>query len=104
MIKSWFFLYSKSGGIRAEIYFKIKIIVFIITVCLLNELGGEVVSVSKPKTIKGTKITYNGTTYDKILYVSRGYEYSSFTYLDENDNECSMNFNSNSPSFSIETE
>jgi len=36
------------------------------------------------------KVVYDGKTYENILYFSRGYESSSFSYLDENGNECSV--------------
>lgn len=36
------------------------------------------------------KVVYDGKTYENILYFSRGYEYGSFSYLDENGNECSV--------------
>lgn len=37
----------------------------------------------KPKIIKNCKIEYNGTTYENIISISRGYDYSSFSYLDD---------------------
>jgi hypothetical protein len=44
----------------------------------------------KPKVIKGLKVKYNDKEYSKITSISRGYDYSSFHYLDENDSECSI--------------
>ncbi|NWK12792.1 hypothetical protein [Clostridium cadaveris] len=44
----------------------------------------------KPKPIKGTKVLYDDKEYKNIISVSRGYEYSNFSYLDENGSECSI--------------
>jgi hypothetical protein len=46
--------------------------------------------VYKPKVIKGLKVKYDDKEYDKITSISRGYDYSSFTYVDENGSECSV--------------
>ena len=44
----------------------------------------------KPKIIEGMKIKYDDKEYDKIISVSRGYDYSSFSYVDDNGSECSI--------------
>lgn len=44
----------------------------------------------KPKILKNTKIEYNGKTYDKILCLNRGYDYSYFDYLDDNGSRVSV--------------
>ncbi len=44
----------------------------------------------RPKPINGLKVKYDGKEYNKITSVSRGYDYSNFHYLDENDSECSI--------------
>lgn len=44
----------------------------------------------KPKIIKNMKVKYDGKEYDNITQVSRGYEYSSFCYLDAQGSECSV--------------
>lgn len=46
--------------------------------------------VCKPKPIKGMTIKYDGEEYTNILYLSRGYDYSSFSYLDDNGTEFSV--------------
>ena len=45
---------------------------------------------NKPKPIKGLKIKYDGEEYTNILYLSRGYDYSSFSYLDDSGSEVSV--------------
>lgn len=47
-------------------------------------------SVPKPKPMKDVKIEYDGTTYENILSLNRGYDYSNFRYLDENGSEISV--------------
>ncbi|WP_195259342.1 hypothetical protein [Clostridium paraputrificum] len=42
----------------------------------------------KPKVIKGTKVIYDDKEYNNIISISRGYDYSNFSYLDENGSEC----------------
>ena len=44
----------------------------------------------KPKIIKGVKVKYDDKEYDKITSISRGYDYSSFHYVDEKGSECSV--------------
>lgn len=44
----------------------------------------------KSKVIKGTKVIYDDKEYNNIISISRGYDYSNFSYLDENDSECSI--------------
>lgn len=58
----------------------------------------------KPKPIKGMKIKYGGVTYDNIISVNRGYEYSSFSYLDERGNLCGISLDGGNMSFEILTE
>lgn len=58
----------------------------------------------KPTPIKGMRITCNGVIYDNILSVNRGYEYSSFSYLDDKGHECYMSFDGINNAFSISTE
>lgn len=36
------------------------------------------------------KIKYDDKEYDKIISVSRGYDYSSFSYVDDSGSECSI--------------
>ena len=35
----------------------------------------------KPKVIKGTKVIYDDKEYNNIISISRGYDYSNFSYL-----------------------
>ena len=44
----------------------------------------------KPKLIKGMTIEYDDKIYKNIISVSRGYDYSSFSFLDDGGAECSM--------------
>ena len=44
----------------------------------------------KPNVIKGTKVIYDDKEYNNIISISRGYDYSNFSYLDENGSECSI--------------
>ena len=41
------------------------------------------------------KIIYDGKTYTNIISFSRGYDYGSFSFLDENDSECSVYLSKN---------
>lgn len=47
-------------------------------------------SVPKPKPMKDIKIKYDGTTYENILSLNRGYDYSSFCYLNDDGSEVSV--------------
>ncbi|NAS18623.1 hypothetical protein GND98_012275 [Clostridium butyricum] len=44
----------------------------------------------KVKTMKNTKISYDGTEYDNIVSLNRSYNYSSFTYIDDNGSEVNL--------------
>ena len=44
----------------------------------------------KPKVMKDIKIEYDGQIYENIASLSRGYDYSSFRYLDDNGSEVSV--------------
>lgn len=44
----------------------------------------------KVKTMKNTKISYDGTEYDNIVSLNRSYNYSSFTYIDNNGSEVNL--------------
>lgn len=44
----------------------------------------------KVKTMKNTKISYDGTEYDNIVSLNRNYNYSSFTYIDDNGSEVNL--------------
>lgn len=54
----------------------------------------------KPKPMKGVKVIYDGVEYTNITHFSRGYDYSNFSYLDDNGAECSIYINA-SKSFQI---
>lgn len=45
---------------------------------------------SKIKTMKNTKIEYDGNEYDNITHLNQGYDYSSFSYLDGSGSEVSV--------------
>jgi hypothetical protein len=53
------------------------------------------VYIRKPKPIKGTKVIYDGKTYKNIISFSRGYDYGSFSFLDENGSECCVYLSKN---------
>ena len=44
----------------------------------------------KPKPMKDVKIEYDGQMYENIISLNRGYDYSSFRYLDDNGSEVSV--------------
>ena len=44
----------------------------------------------KPKVMKGAKVEYDGNTYENIIHINRGYDYSSFSYLDNNGSEVNV--------------
>lgn len=44
----------------------------------------------KLKTMKDTKIEYEGQEYENIISLNRSYNYSSFSYLDENGSEVNV--------------
>ena len=50
--------------------------------------------------MKGVKVIYDGVEYTNITHFSRGYDYSNFSYLDDNGAECSIYINA-SKSFQI---
>lgn len=44
----------------------------------------------KVKTMKNTKISYDGTEYDNIVSLNRSYNYSSFSYIDDKGSEVNV--------------
>lgn len=44
----------------------------------------------KPKVMKDIKIEYDGRVYENVISLNRGYDYSSFHYLDDNGSEVSV--------------
>lgn len=53
-------------------------------------MEGKDMNCPKPKVMKDIKIEYNGQIYENISSLSRGYDYSSFRYLDDNGSEVSV--------------
>ena len=45
----------------------------------------------KLKILKNTKIEYDGKEYTNILYLNRSYDYCSFTYLEDDGTEITIN-------------
>lgn len=48
----------------------------------------------KPKPMKGVKVIYDDKVYENVISFSRGYEWGSFSYLDDSGAECSVYLNS----------
>ena len=44
----------------------------------------------KTRVMKDTKIEYDGQTYENIISLNRSYNYSSFSYLDNNGSEVNV--------------
>ena len=44
----------------------------------------------KPKVMKDIKVDYDGKEYENITHINRGYDYSSFSYLDSNGSEVNV--------------
>lgn len=44
----------------------------------------------KPPIMKDTKIEYDGNIYENIISLNRSYNYSSFSYLDNNGSEVNV--------------
>lgn len=45
---------------------------------------------AKPKPIKGLRIKYDGKEYTNITHFSQGYDYCSFSYVDDAGTEFSV--------------